>query len=701
MTLRRFFLLMLGLWVAVSLACNLPVTPAATPTAPKPVGKATALPSTKPAIPPTAQPRPAERIPFRAVVQITAMVDDGGTLIEGWTGSGTIITPDGLILTNAHVVLSDKYYRVEKLLVSLTEAEDKPPMPSFYAEVMQADPRLDIAVIRVTTDLDGNPVDRAALRLPFARIGDPNQLRLGDPIVILGYPGIGGQTITLTRGEVSGFTSEEPYGDRAFIKTSATIAGGNSGGLAANARGELIGVPTQLGYGGDDQFVDCRTLADTNRDGVIDENDACVPTGGFINALRPVNLALPLIEAAKRGEVAVIEEPSSPAVEPGTFPATGDLTYNEDFTTLSDNWPEDTLSGGALFNQDGRYHIRVDETQHLIWNTPGLDQANVVVEVTARVESPTGEGDFGIICRYQDSDNFYALEVSEDGFFVIWMYLNGEYQSLVDWTPLPDGVSLDSEVPLRAACVRDRLVLALGDTVLGEVQDRSLRTGDVGLIAGTWDTGGLEVSFDDFAVYAPAVGAAGPATPPPEELPASGEVLFSDDFSDPNSGWATGEASSGSGFYQDGRFRLRVDKPSAWLWSTAGQDFADSIIVVDVRVEAATGEGDVGVICRYQDGDNFYAFEVSEDGYYAIWKMENGQESYLVDWTQSPDVPQEDHFTLGVGCVGNKLFLVVNDTVLARVEDDTFTSGDVGLIAGTFETGGLEVSFDDFEVSAP
>ncbi len=696
------FLAVVGLWMLVSLACNLPTTPVAPTASPVASQGGGAAPTSLPPRPTNAPPPVQDKIPFRAVVQITALVDDNGDLIEGWTGSGTIITPDGLILTNAHVVLSDKYFRVEKLLVSLTETEDTPPVPTYYAEVMQADPDLDIAVIRVSTDLDGNPVDRAALRLPFARLGDPSRLRLGDPLTILGYPGIGGQTITLTRGEVSGFTAQEPYGNRAFIKTSATIAGGNSGGLAANARGELIGVPTQLGYGGEDQFVDCRTLADTNRDGVIDENDACVPTGGFINALRPVDLALPLIEAAKRGEVSVVEAPAQPSVEPGTFPTAGEQIYSEDFARPTADWPDDTLTGGALWWQDGRYHIRVDETQHLIWNTPGLDLGGAtLIEADAQVVAPTGEGDFGIICRYQDSDNFYALEVSEDGYAAIWMYLNGDYQSLVDWTPLPAGVSLSDGVRLRAACVRDRLVLAAGDTVLVEASDRSLHGGDVGLIVGTWDTGGLEVAFDNVAVFQVG-GTAGPTQPPTNPTPPTGgQTLFSDDFSNPDSGWATGQASSGQGFYRDGRFHLQVDSDSAWLWSTADWEGADVMIVVDAFVERPTGEGDFGIICRYQDGENFYALEISEDGYYAIWKMENGQESYLVDWTPSPDVPQEGPIVLGAACAGDQLVLAVQDHILAQVQDSTFTSGKVGLIAGTFNTGGLWVSFDNFEVSAP
>ena len=240
-------------------------------------------------------------IPFEAVVQIIALYLEDGEYYVGWTGSGTVITPQGLILTNAHVVLPDRYFNVDALAVAFTTQEDQAPEAQFLAEVLQADAALDIAVLQIISDLDDNPIDPNTLNLPFVPMGNADDLRLGDSVTILGYPGIGGETITLTRGEVSGFTSEAGRGDRAFIKTSATIAGGNSGGLAADANGYLIGVPTQLGYGGDDQFVDCRVLADTNRDGVVDDRDNCIPTGGFINALRPINLAMPLIEAAQEG----------------------------------------------------------------------------------------------------------------------------------------------------------------------------------------------------------------------------------------------------------------------------------------------------------------------------------------------------------------------------------------------------------------
>jgi len=256
---------------------------------------------------------------MKAVVQIFAATQDRkGNLTPLWSGSGTIISADGLILTNCHVAnpaaMWGSDYDYDVLIVALTTQSDDPPTPTFVAEVAQYDPQLDLAVIRLSGYLDGSKFDAAKLNLPYLEMGDSDELEIGDTITIFGYPGIGGETITLTSGNVSGFSRESGVAGRAWIKTDATIAGGNSGGTAVDDNGILMGVPTQGGSGSGDQIVDCRYIADTNGDGSIDENDVCVPMGGFINALRPVNLAKPMIQAASRGIVAPppIDQPDDP-----------------------------------------------------------------------------------------------------------------------------------------------------------------------------------------------------------------------------------------------------------------------------------------------------------------------------------------------------------------------------------------------------
>lgn len=230
-----------------------------------------------------------------SVVQIRALA--GGEEIA--FGSGTVISRDGLILTNAHVADPDDL-SIDGLVVATTTAAQTPPQPAWEAELVASDHVLDLAVVRITTDFEGQAYPTG--HIPPLEVGDSDSVAIGDDLYILGYPAIGGDTITFTRGLVSGFTGDSQLGERAWIKTDATIAGGNSGGLAANVAGELIGVPTLLGAD-DVDLVDCRPVRDTNRDGVVDDNDDCVPLGGFLNGLRPANLAADLIAAAETGVV--------------------------------------------------------------------------------------------------------------------------------------------------------------------------------------------------------------------------------------------------------------------------------------------------------------------------------------------------------------------------------------------------------------
>jgi len=457
----------------------------------------TEAPTIRPSITPQSV---IEAVPFRSVVQIWAMYEENGDLEVGWTGSGTIISSDGYILTNAHVVLPDRFFPVDALIVALSLQEDRPPEPTYYAEVVQADEDLDVAVIRVTTDMDGNPLDHASLNLPAVPLGNSDELRLGDTIRIIGYPGIGGETITVTPGEVGGFTSEPGRGDRAFIKTSATISGGNSGGMAADLQGYIIGIPTQLGYGGDDQFVDCRVLADTNRDGVIDDDDSCVPTGGFINALRPITLAMPLIEAALRGEVAIIESSSAPQ---GELPTVGSVLFFDDFSDPGSGWDDFSVQSGSVHYVGGEYRIEVYPDGYYIWGNPYLHFTDVIISVDARLINSAGDGGYVVFCRYQDEDNFYALEVGEDGYFAIWKLQAGEFYTIVPWD-VADVIPTDgSPITITAACVGDTLTLAVDGVVVAQGYDDAFSSGDVGLAAGTWENGDLAIAYDNFTVRRP------------------------------------------------------------------------------------------------------------------------------------------------------------------------------------------------------
>lgn len=280
--------------VAFRMLFNKPIVAAAT---------ATPLPTFTPTWTPTAQPTEIPTptvvpVPYRSVVKIIAKTKYGSMLRETWSGSGTIISTNGLVLTNAHLVSEMMGLRPDAFVIALTLDPAEAPTEMYYAEPIITDKDLDIAIVQITTDLALQPVDWKRVALIPITFGNSDTVQLGDPLTILGYPGIGGATITLTNGAVGGFTAQRSYGDRAFIKTAASISGGTSGGVALNSFGQMIAIPTQLGSGLKEDLIDCRLIADTNGDGRINNKDTCVPVGGFINAMRPINLAQSLIRAA-------------------------------------------------------------------------------------------------------------------------------------------------------------------------------------------------------------------------------------------------------------------------------------------------------------------------------------------------------------------------------------------------------------------
>jgi hypothetical protein len=188
----------------------------------------------------------------------------------------------------------------------------------------------------------------------------------------------------------------------------------------------------------------------------------------------------------------------------------------------------------------------------------------------------------------------------------------------------------------------------------------------------------------------------------PETLPAG--VLFQDDFSDTSSGWDRVDVEEGVTDYADGVYRIFVNTDSTDVWANPGLNFTDTIIEVEAEKVGGPDDNDFGVICRYEDTNNFYFFILSSDGYFGIGRVLDGVQELLGEEELMPGEAINTGNTTNVikaDCVGSTLTLYANGTQLVSVEDTALTSGDVGLLAGTFDTPGTDIYFDNFVVRQP
>ena len=164
-----------------------------------------------------------ENDPFYDFFRRFAPPGGGGERESRSLGSGFIISSDGYILTNSHVVAA-----ADDITVKLNDKRE------FTAEVIGVDPRTDVAVIKIDAD-----------NLPAVSIGDPDKLRVGDWVLAIGSPF--GFESTVTSGIVSAKGRSLPQENYVpFIQTDVAINPGNSGGPLFNLDGEVVGINSQI-----------------------------------------------------------------------------------------------------------------------------------------------------------------------------------------------------------------------------------------------------------------------------------------------------------------------------------------------------------------------------------------------------------------------------------------------------------------------
>jgi hypothetical protein len=159
-------------------------------------------------------------------------------------------------------------------------------------------------------------------------------------------------------------------------------------------------------------------------------------------------------------------------------------------------------------------------------------------------------------------------------------------------------------------------------------------------------------------------------------------------------------------FVENGQFMMRVITPSYIGWTECTDvEYDDFVMEVDAAQVSGPDNNAYGVVLRYGlESDEFYAFMISGDGYYAftVDGVNRTDPEFVADWAESSVIKQGTQTNhIKVIAVGPSMKYYVNDQLLGEVQDARFSTGTLGFFVGTVDEGDLTISFDNLRVSEP
>jgi hypothetical protein len=400
-------------------------------------------------------------------------------------------------------------------------------------------------------------------------------------------------------------------------------------------------------------------------------------------------------------------------------PGTTRLVYQADFEKPSSDWPVRT-SGNVLTQYvGGEYRVQVIplNTFHRPVAPPSLSDFHA--EVQARYEGADREKAYGLVFRYEDADNFYRFEVNPfTGKYRFLKRVHGVVTIVLAWTFSP-AINRGDSPNLLTVVARSQLISLYANGIsLSNITDSALNAGRIGpLTFNEDDPIGAIAYFDNLRLFewdplAPMPTATPAPTPTPTPVPTATptpiplppgttKLLYRDDFDDPASGWVVRTSGDYQVGYVGGEYRMLVKPLNSWVIRPAPPSFGDVHAEVQARYQSGDQAKYYGLVFRYEDSDNFYAFLVNPiSGKYTLMMVLRGQQSNLISFTPSPSINKGPGTNLlRVVARGPNLELYVNNVLVGKITDSTFAAGRVGLIVwNDVDPNGAEVFFDNLRV---
>ncbi|HTP08061.1 MAG TPA: protein kinase [Anaerolineae bacterium] len=400
------------------------------------------------------------------------------------------------------------------------------------------------------------------------------------------------------------------------------------------------------------------------------------------------------------GPNVIVETPTPAATPISTSAITETSTVNADrctpplFAETFDN-PGSGLPRGEQDDSrwgylDGAYQLLINVANKMQTRLIGPPLTDYDATVEARFASDK-LGSYGLVAAARSQNDYYALMIDGAGRYAITRRSPQGTQAIRDWTYSPAINEGQAFNHLRAVQRGTEIEFYANDMLLKIVQDEGdpAAKRSIGLTVASFNTG-TDVRFDNLRVC------------PPTDRSAARQVTLFDTFDDNRNGWAPQQFTpSGGSAIENGQFTFEaVYTRTPYVVMNWNPNIAFAALDLQVAAQVVTGTpaSRVGVIFGVQDFGNYYRFDMTNDGWYHLYRQQAGEEVPVTEGA-SPFI----HTNLAsnrihLSVVSNTLSIAVNDRVVMQATID-YTPGFIGLWCGAYRAGSTRCAFDNLQAT--
>jgi hypothetical protein len=419
-------------------------------------------------------------------------------------------------------------------------------------------------------------------------------------------------------------------------------------------------------------------------------------------------------------------------IQPTPSAVLAPILFEDDFSDPTSGWWTGSTDDGWVRYQDGELRMLNYTTAARITSSqPGQSFTDLVMEVESRLVDGSDDNWHGLSCRYVDSENYYIMQFSADGYYSGAAKVEGEITEFAEPSP-SEAINLGEGATnvARLECVGSNLRFLVNGTLLIDVTDTKLTEGDIELRANSLGGEYSEIAFDNLVVSAPPEGVSEPpptvvppttvpptAVPPPADTPVaptpapppSPAFILEDDFDQPGGARPLFGSEVMTFDYVSGEGRLTTTFQGGVLPAMyATPKAADFVAEFDFRAASAIPGSGYGLIFRSDDAPGGLAWY-----YQVLIRPADGTATFSC-WKDGAWVLDQVHQLpaglarptgsnhVRVEAVGNEFTVFVNGTLVFEATDASLpAAGIFGLSMVSGIAGPDTVYFDNLVVSAP